>query len=175
MPINTDDDRIPFDRCRYKPPMGRGTFGLITNLLFSPPHFIRFTCQMSSLSRQSTISPPPSWMGEPNSDPLWSDGVMNSALDEEARHLLEEFTTLLESSTPLSAGYPLPSLDGDNTSPPPAFFGGAEGIDGMSSAYPPPAMALSAQPGEQYVTFSSSHHYRSQLLITFIILTPHAH
>ena len=123
--------------------------------------------RMSPLSRQSTIFLPPGWTGEPNSDPFWIDRVASSTFHEETLRLFEGVTMPLGSSAPLSIDHPLPSLDDDNLSPPPALFGGAEGTDGMSFAFPPSTMPFGVQPDELYVTFSSSRRRRSQLLTAF--------
>ena len=122
---------------------------------------------MSPLSRQSTIFLPPSWTGETNSDPFWIDGVVSTAFYEESLRFFEGIATSLEGPVPLYTDHPLLSLDGDNLPPPPAFFGGIEGIDAISFAFAPSTMSSGAQPDELYVAFSSSCRYRSQLLTAF--------
>ena len=119
---------------------------------------------MSPSSRQSTTFLPPGWTGEPDSDPFWTDGVACSAFYEESLRLFEGVTTSLEGSVPMYTDYPLPSLVDGNLTPPPASFGGADGIDGMFYTFAPSGISFSFQPDELYATFSSSRRYRSHLL-----------
>ena len=115
---------------------------------------------MSPLSRQPTTF----LTGEPNSDPFWIDGVACSTFHKETLRLFEGVTTSLERSAPLPTDHPLPSLDDDTPGPPSAFFGGADGTDGVPFTFAPSTMSFGIQTEDLYVTFYSSRRYRSQLL-----------
>ena len=142
---------------RIKAPMVRGKFGphhlqspLLT--LFSSYAFICLR-QMSPLSRQPAVFPPPWLKEELNSDPFWVDEATCSALRDETLCLFEGTPTPLEDPAASSTQYLFSSFDDDHLGHP-SVSRDTERFSGVDLTLVGSNILFGIQPDNLYVTSS---------------------
>ena len=139
---------------RIKTPMVRGKFGphhlqspLLT--LFSSYAFICLR-QMSPLSRQPAVFPPPWLKEELISNPFWVDGATCSALRDETLRLFEGTPRPLEDPAASSTQHLFSSFDDDHLGHP-STSGDTERFNGVDLSLVESNIFFGIQPDNPYV------------------------